>query len=401
MALFAVVGPGLLAGLSDDDPAGITTYAVLGAEHGYALLWVLTLSTAALILFHELGARLGVVTGMGLLAAVRHRFGPRAAVPGALALLAANAATMCAELAGVAAGADLLFGASKYVAVPLACVVLGVLVLRGSFRRVEHVLLALATIFAAYIVAGILAQPDWRAAAHGLLVPSLPGGRDAIYLAVATLGTTLAPWGLAFIQSYAADKHIPAEDLVYERLDVVTGAVLTGVIGFFVVVASAATLHATGAKVDGVEDLAQGLEPLAGGAAALLFGAGFIGAALLAGAVVPLSTAYSLSEATARPAGLHLPYAEVPFFYRVFVATLVIPAAVVLIPGAPLVTILVASQALNAVLLLAVLPYMIVLGRDQSVLGHFTLSRRWSHVAWSSFAAIAAAVTALGVLGMS
>lgn len=398
VALLAVVGPGLLAGLSDDDPAGITTYAVLGAEHGYALLWVLTLSTAALILFHELGARLGVITGMGLLAAVRHRFGPRAALPAALALVVANAATMCAELAGVAAGADLLFGTPKTISVPLACAALGVLVLRGSFKRIEHVLLALATIFASYVVAGLLARPDWSAAAHGLLVPSLPGGSDAVYLAVATLGTTLAPWGLAFIQSYAADKHIPAEELAYERLDVVTGAVLTGVIGLFVAVASAATLHASGTEVHGVEDLARGLEPLAGNAAAVLFGAGFIGAALLAGAIVPLSTAYSLSEANGRPAGLHLPYSEAPFFYRAYVATLVIPATVVLVPGAPLVTNLIASQALNAVLLLAVLPYMIVLGRDRDVLGQFTLSRRWGAVAWSTFALIAAAVTALGVL---
>lgn len=394
-ALLAVVGPGLLAGLSDDDPAGITTYAVLGADYGYQLLWVLALSTIALVIFHEIGARMGVVTGRGLMTLVRERFGGRVAAGGALVLIVANLGTMCAELAGVAAGADMLFHADKTVSVVIACVVLSALVLGGSFRRIEHVLLALTAIFATYIISGFMAGPDWGAAARGLVVPTMPVNSDAIYLVVATVGTTLAPWGLTFIQSYAVDKHIPVDQLNYERVDVITGAVLTGVIGVFVVMASAATLHQTGQPVNEAADLAAGLEPLAGSLAPTLFGAGFLGAALLAGAVVPLATAFSVSESAGRDADLNASVRDEPLFYGAFVVVVVGAAIIVLIPGAPLVTILVATQALNAILLMAVLPFLMVLARDRELLGEHALGRAGTVAAVTAFVLIAVSVAAL------
>src|SRR3954464_10395124 len=222
VALVAVLGPGLLAGLSDDDPAGITTYSILGADYGYRLLWVLTASTAALILFHELSARIGVVSGRGLLALVRERSGGRAALLLLVPLLVANLGTACAEFAGVAASLGLA-GVSKLVSVPLAAIGVTVLVLRAGFHRVEHILLALSAVFVAYILAGVLAHPDWGATARGLVVPSMPLTRRAVLEAVATVGTTLAPWGLAFMQSYAVDKRLTVADLRYERLDVAAG----------------------------------------------------------------------------------------------------------------------------------------------------------------------------------
>ena len=226
-ALLAVVGPGLLAGLSDDDPAGITTYSVLGADHGYQLLWVLLLSTIALVLFHGLAARMGVVTGQGLIGLVRQRYGVRLGGAALAVLVVANVGTTCAEFAGIAAGAE-LFGISRYASVPAAAVIVSLLVLRGSFHRVEHFLLLLSTVFLAYIASGVLAHPDWGAAFHGMLVPSLPANSAAIAIVTATVGTTLAPWGLSFIQSYAVDKKLRTEDLSLERVDVITGAVLTG-----------------------------------------------------------------------------------------------------------------------------------------------------------------------------
>ena len=207
-ALLAVMGPGLLAGLSDDDPAGITTYSILGAKYGYRLLWVLAVSTAALIVFHEVAARLGAVTGKGLMTLVRERRGRRATGAPAGALVVANLGTTCAELAGIAAAGELLGGVPRGVSVPVAAVVVAALVLRGSFHRVEHVLLALSAVFATYLVAGFVVHPDWGAAARGLTVPSLPLTRDGLLVVVATVGTTLAPWGLAFIQSYAVDKRL-------------------------------------------------------------------------------------------------------------------------------------------------------------------------------------------------
>jgi Mn2+/Fe2+ NRAMP family transporter len=400
VALFAVVGPGVLAGLSDDDPAGITTYSILGAKYGYRLLWVLALSTAALIVYHELGARMGIVTGKGLLALVRERLGPRGATVALSALVVANLGTLSAEFAGVAAGFQLLGGVSRYVSVPLAALGVSLLVLRGSFHRVEHVLLALTGVFVSYVLSGFLAHPDWTATTRGLVVPGMPLTREAVLVAVATLGTTLAPWGLAFIQSYAVDKRLKVEDLRYERIDVITGAVLTGVIGVFIVIACAATLHVRGIEINDAGDAARALEPLAGHLASTLFGFGFVGAALLAAAIVPLSTAYSVSEAFGAPCDVNASLKEAPLFYASFVAVVVVAGALVLIPGAPLVPILFLSQALNAVLLLVLLPFMRRLARDPAVMGPYVIGRAGRVLTGVALALVAVSVGALAVLSV-
>jgi Mn2+/Fe2+ NRAMP family transporter len=400
-ALFAVVGPGVLAGLSDDDPAGITTYSILGAKFGYRLLWVLAVSTLALIVFHELGARMGVVTKKGLLALVRDHYGPYGATVALTALVVANLGTLCAEFAGVAAGLDLLAGVSRYASVPLAAIGVSLLVLRGSFHRVEHVLLALSSVFVAYIVSGFLAHPDWGATARDLVVPGMPLTRDAVLVAVATLGTTLAPWGLAFIQSYAVDKRLTVDDLRYERADVIVGAVLTGVIGLFIVVACAATLHVNGIEVKDASDAAGALKPLAGHLAATLFGLGFLGAALLAACVVPLSTAYSVAEAFRQPGDINDSFATARLFYASYGGMVLLAAAIVLIPGAPLVSILFLSQALNAVLLLLILPFMRRLAQDPAVMGDHALGFAGKLTTGITLALIAASVAALAVLSVT
>lgn len=374
-ALLAVIGPGLIAGLSDDDPAGITTYSVLGAQHGYQLLWVLALSTVALILFHGLGARMGVVTGQGIIGLIRQRYGVRRSGAALIALVLANLGTTCAEFAGLAAGFE-LFGISRSISVPLAAIGVSTLVLRGSFRRIEHVFVLLASVFVAYIASGLLSHPDWGAAVHGLVVPSMPLTRDAFVIITATVGTTLAPWGLAFIQSYAVDKQLRPEDLHLERIDVIGGSVLTGVVGFFVVIACAATLHRDGRSIDTAADAARALEPLAGGAAGTLFGAGLIGAAILAASILPLSTAYSVCEYAGVEAALDDPYAEAKLFYLTFGIVVALAAGLVLVPGAPLVTILVATQVLNAVLLIPLLLFLLGVARDADLMGEWVASRR-------------------------
>jgi Mn2+/Fe2+ NRAMP family transporter len=400
LALLAVVGPGLLAGLSDDDPAGITTYSILGADYGYRLLWVLALSTAALIVFHELAVRTGVVTGKGLMRLVRERYGSHATTVALSALVVANVGTICAEFAGVAAGMEVLTGTSRYLTVPFAALAVGVLVLRGSFARVEHVLLALSAVFAAYILSGVLAGPDWGATARGLVVPSLPSTRHGILVVVATLGTTLAPWGLAFIQSYAVDKRLKIRDLGYERIDVVSGAVLTGVIGVFIVVACAATLHAHGRHIHDASDAALALRPLAGSAARTLFGLGLVGAALLAAAIVPLSTAYSVAESFGRRCDLNDSFRQAPLFYAAYGLSMLTAIVLVLIPGAPLISILFLSQALNAVLLLAILPFLRSLARDGQLMGSYRLGRVDSLLTALVIVLVAVSVVALAVLSV-
>ena len=222
-----------------------------------------------------------------------------------------------------------------------------------------------------------MAKPDWSAAAQGLFVPSMPLNRDALFIATATLGTTLAPWGLAFIQSYAVDKRLTKEDLKLLRVDVWTGSLLTGIIGFFVVITCAATLNGSGqTNITDAAQAAVALKPLAGTLAKELFAVGLIGAALLAASILPLSTAYAVTDLTGRPAALDDKANEAPLFYATFAAITILAATLVLIPGAPLIRILVLTQILNAVLLLPLLLYMFGIARDGRLMGEYRASNR-------------------------
>jgi NRAMP (natural resistance-associated macrophage protein)-like metal ion transporter len=398
-ALAAVIGPGLIAGLSDDDPAGITTYSVLGASYGYQLLWVLLVSTVALILFQDLGSRIGVVTGQGLAGLIRQRYGARAGMLSISALVLANIGTTTAEFAGIAAGAE-IFGIPRWLSVPTGAILVSVLVLRGGFRGVERVLLALSAIFLAYIGAGLLSGPDWGAALQGLVIPTLPPTKDALLLSTATLGTTLAPWGLAFIQSYAVDKKINPGQLRLLRIDVVSGAVLTGVIGFFVVVACATTLHRNGIRIDDASAAARALEPLAGQLAAELFAVGLVGAALLAASILPLSTAYSVCDVAGRPAALDDTIREAPLFYGTFGVVTVVGAGLVLLPGVPLVPILIGTQVINAVLLLPLLFYMSGIAQSRRLMGDYAVGKLTASAYWVIIALVVVSIGTLAVLSI-
>jgi len=390
-ALLAVMGPGVIAGLSDDDPAGITTYSVLGAKYGYQLLWVLVASTAALIIFQDLGARIGVVTRQGMIGLIRQKYGARSGTLSAGALIIANIGTMTAEFAGIAAAGQ-LFGLSRYLTVPIAAIAVSFLVLRNSFAKVEKVFFLISGVFIAYIIAGFMAHPDWGSALHGVVVPTMPFTRDAVFIATATFGTTLAPWGLAFIQSYAVDKRLTRDDLKLLRVDVWTGSLLTGIIGFFVIVTCAATLNKSGIQINDAADAAKALEPLAGTLAKELFAIGLIGAALLAASILPLSTAYSVSDLTGRPAALDDSPREAPLFYATFGVITVVSAILILIPGAPLIRILVLTQILNAVLLLPLLIYMYGISRDERLMGEFVSTKTMRVIYGTIIAIVAIAV---------
>ena len=394
VALLAVLGPGLLAGLSDDDPAGITTYSVLGTQFGYQLLWVLTISTVALILFQQLGARIGVVTGQGLAGLIRQKYGARAATLGIIALVGANIGTTAAEFAGIAAGFE-LFGVTRYISVPIAALLVSFLVLRGGFQSIERILLILAAVFICYIAAGFLAKPDWLAALQGSVIPTMPLNKDAILIATATIGTTLAPWGLSFIQSYVVDKRLTTKDMPYLRLDVWIGALLTVIIGFFVVVTCASTLHVNGVVITGAADAAAALAPLAGRFATDLFAVGLIGAALLAASILPLSTAYAVTDLTGQPAALDDSVKEAPLFYGTFGLVTLVSLGLVLIPGAPLVPILVLTQVLNAVLLLPLLAFMYGISRDKKLMGEYAAGRTMASTYVVAIVLIAACIAAL------
>jgi len=395
VAFLAVLGPGLLAGLSDDDPAGITTYSVLGADFGYKLLWIIPASTVLLVQFHLMAVRIGAATGKGFVGIIREKWGRGAGYFAVGGLLFANFGTICAEYAGISAAGGLV-GLPSWISAPVAGVLISFVVVLGSFHRVERVLLVISATLALYIVDGFLAAPDWEKVWHHSVVPHMPTNAAGWIAIAAALGTTLAPWGLAFIQSYAVDKKITLETLRWARWDVVIGSVLTGVIGLAIAVACAATLNKAGVHIEDAGDAAKALQPLAGRFATVLFGAGLLGASLLAAAIVPIATAYSIAEGVGEPASLDLDSHHFQWFYAAFIGLTIASVSVVSLPGLPLIPLIYTSQVVNAVLLPLHVIALQLLAGNASIMGT-ARQGPWSRVmGWVSIALILACVAALG-----
>jgi Mn2+/Fe2+ NRAMP family transporter len=393
-AFLSVLGPGVLAGLSDDDPAGITTYSVLGTDHGYQLLWIIPASTVLLVQYHLMAMRIGAATGKGFVGVIRERWGRRCGYAAVVGLVFANFGTICAEYAGISAACSLI-GIPPWISTPISAVLISLVVVLGSFHRVERVLLLVSATLGLYLIDGILAKPDWSLVLHHSIVPHMPHDPVGWIAVAATLGTTLAPWGLAFIQSYAVDKKITLANLRWERIDVVIGSILTGVIGLAIAVACAATLHRAGVHINDARDAAAALRPLAGSFATVLFGIGLLGAALLAAAIVPLATAYSIAEGVGSPASLDLDAHHFRIFYAAFVVLTVAAASVVSLPDLPLIPLIYSSQVVNAVMLPLHVIALQVLARDPSVMGHSRSGRISVVAGWISVSLILACIAAL------
>lgn len=396
-AFLAVLGPGLLAGLSDDDPAGITTYSLLGTNHGYRLLWIIPVSTVLLVYFHLTAVRVGAASGRGFVGIIRERWGRRMGHFAVIGLLLANFGTICAEYAGISAAASLV-GIPSWISTPLSGLLISLVVVLGSFHRVEGILLVVSSTLALYIVDGVLAGPDWSLVLQNSTVPQMPLNPAGWVAVAATLGTTLAPWGLAFIQSYAVDKKITVAELRLERIDVFIGSLLTGIIGLAIAVACAATLNQAGIHINDARDAAIALRPLAGAFATMLFGAGLLGASLLAAAIVPLATAYSIAEGFGEPASLDLDSRHYQHFYAAFVGLTVAAVSVVSLPGLPLIPLIYGSQVVNAVLLPLHVVALQMLASDPTVVGAARPGRMSLITGWVGVALI---ITCVGALAAS
>jgi len=385
-----ILGPGLITSNADNDAGGIFTYAQAGAKYGYDLIWLLLLTTIALAVVQEFNARLGVVSGKGLADLIRERFGVRITVLAMFLLLVANVATTVAEFAGIALAGE-AFNISRYITVPLAALLVWFVVLRGSYAVVEKVFLGLSVIYFTYVISGLLVHPDWAQVLHQSIHPQT-NILDTSYLllAVALVGTTITPWMQFYLQASVVDKGLRTSELQYERADVFIGSLVTDVIAFFIIVATAATLHVSGhTNIADAKDAAQALAPLAGDFAKVLFVAGVVGGSLLAAAVLPLSTAYAITEAFGWERGVGHSIRDAPAFFIIFTGLIVIGAAAVLIPGLPLATVTILSQDVDGLILPAILVYMLILINDKRVMGRYANGR---------FANIFGGATIVGVI---
>ncbi len=403
LLIFAAIGPGLIAANADNDAGGITTYSLAGAHFGYSLLWILTIITFSLAVTQEMGARMGAVTGKGFGGLIREKFGARWTGFAIFVMLIANLGTTNAEFAGIATSLKIFgtqlgamvppsernfavsilvpFLSIKYACLPFAGLLVYMLIAKFDYRRVQKVFLVSSALYLAYVVSGALAHPDWSMAAKSLVHPTISLDTGYLLMFIAMVGTTITPWGQFFIQSFVVDKRLGVKDLPYARADVYIGAFFTDFISFFIIVACAATIYATGSHITDAADAAQALRPLAGQFASTLFAFGLLNASLLGAAVLPLTSAYATCEAFGWEAGIDKKPREAPLFYGLFVFFIVASTLIVLIPGLPLLTIMVLSQVLNGALLPIILIFVVKVTNDRLVMGEHVNSRIFNIIA--------------------
>ncbi len=377
----AIFGPGLITASADNDAPGIATYSMAGSTYGYRFLWLIILVTVGEVVIQEIAARMGVVTSKGTADLIRERFGVRITAFAMLCLLLANLGTTFAQFAGIAAGTELL-GISRYVTVPLAALLVGYVVLRGSYNYVEKVLLVLCLSALSYVVTAFVIHPPWGEVLRQAIRPTFQNDPDYILAVLATIGTTITPWGIVYMQASVADKGVNPKDYRYTRLDVMTGATWGNVVSAFIIICTAATLFTHGIQVETAELAALALEPLVGSAARYLFSVGLLGASLLAASVLPLSTTYAICEAFGWERGLDQRVREAPIFYGLYGGIIGLSVLVVLIPGVPLFPMMWLSQSLNAILLPVLLVLVLKLVNNRRVMGEWTNSRLQNALAW-------------------
>ncbi len=382
---FAVVGPGFITAVVDNDSGGIFTYSAAGARYGYLPLWTLLPITLVLIITQEMCSRMGAVTGKGLSDLIREEFGLRITFLLMGVLVLANMTNVMAEFAGVASSLE-LFHISRYVSVPLAALAVWFLVVKGNYQSVEKIFLFACVFYVTYVISGFLVKPDWKEAAIYSVKPVLLLEPGYIYMLIGMVGTTIAPWMQFYLQAAVVEKGVTAKEYKKSRIEVIVGCFMTSVIAFFIIVACAGAIYSVRPRdIQDASEAALGLKPF-GEYAFLLFSAGLFNASIFAACILPLSTAYSVCEGLGFEAGVNKPMKEAPIFYGLYTLLIVVGAGVILIPGFPLVQMILLSQVLNGILLPFVLIFMVMLINKAELMGEWTNSRGFNLVSWAAVA---------------
>jgi Mn2+/Fe2+ NRAMP family transporter len=383
-ALFlAIIGPGIITASVDNDAGGITTYTIAGAHFGFSLLWTLVPITVALIVVQEMCARMGVVTGKGLSDLIRENFGVKLTVLLILVLIVANLGNTMAEFAGVAASME-IFGVSKYIAVPIAAALVWVLVVKGTYSLVEKIFLIASSFYATYIVSGLLAHPNWGEVASKSVVPSISFNPGYIGMVIGLVGTTIAPWMQFYIQSAVVEKGVKLSEYKYTKWDVIMGCLVTDLVAFFIIMTCAVTIFPAGIRVETAAEAALALVPLAGQYSGWLFAFGLFNASVFAASILPLATAYTVCEGMGWDTGIDKKFRDAPQFYTLYTLIIIVGAAIILVPGAPLITIMLLSQVLNGMLLPVILVFMLLLINNKKLMGKHVNGRIYNYLAWGT-----------------
>ncbi|PYT25136.1 MAG: Mn transporter [Acidobacteria bacterium] len=382
IAIFlAVLGPGFITANVDNDAGGIYTYSQAGARWGYLPLWTLIPITLALIVAQEMSSRMGAVTGKGLSDLIREEFGLRITFVLMALLVLVNLTNVMANFAGIASALEVMH-VTRYISVPLGALAIWLLIVKGNYKRAEKIFLFACVVYIAYIISGILVKPNWTEAAINSFRPVVMLDRDYIGMLIGMVGTTIAPWMQFYLQAAVVEKGITAKEYAQSRVEVIFGCVMTDVVAFFIIVACAGAIWTVAPRdIQSAAEAAQGLKPF-GPYAYLLFSVGLLNASVFAACILPLSTAYSVCEGLGFESGVDKRFNEAPIFYWLYTLLIVIGAAVVLLPGFPLVKMILVSQVINGVLLPIVLIFMVLLINKKNLMREWTNSRIYNLAVW-------------------
>lgn len=372
LLILAAMGPGVVTAMAGNDAGGIATYSTVGAKFGFMSLWVIPVMCILLVVIQTTATRMGAVTGKGFSALIRERFGIRLTALAMLALLIGNVATTFSEFAGIASGME-IFGVPRWISVPIAAAAVWRLIVGGSYKRVQNVFLAISCVFVTYIVAAIIAQPNWNLALIHTVVPEVSSDISFLSLTVAMVGTTIAPWMMFFTQSNVVEKGVTLKDLFFQKIDAVTGAIVACIVAWFIIVTTGAVLFPEGIEITEAADAARALAPFAGEYAGALFAVGLVAASLLAACVLPLTTAFVICEAFGWEAGVSFKWKEAPFFKGIFTFVIAISAIIILIPSIDLMGIMLTAQFVNGVILPILLVFMALICTDKHMMGEHTV----------------------------
>src|SRR5438105_4051567 len=382
---FAVIGPGFITAMVDNDAGGILTYSQAGAKYGYLPLWTLLPITLLLIVTQEMCSRMGAVTGKGLSDLIREEFGLRTTFVVMAVLVLANLTNMVADFGGIAGSLE-IFHIPRYVSVPIGAAIVWLLVVKGTYASVEKIFLFGCLVYIAYMVSAILVKPDWKQAAIYSVKPVLMLQGAYLYMLIGMVGTTIAPWMQFYLQAAVVEKGVTPKEYKESRIEVIVGCIMTSVIAFFIIVACAGAIWKFGPRdINDATEAAQGLKPF-GQYTFLLFSAGLFNASLFAACILPLSTAYTVCEGLGFESGVDKRFREAPIFYWLYTLLIVLGAAVILIPGFNLVSMILFSQVINGVLLPFVLIFMILLINRKGLMKEWTNSGLYNAISWASVA---------------
>jgi NRAMP (natural resistance-associated macrophage protein)-like metal ion transporter len=375
LAPVAILGPALIAANAGNDAGGIATYASVGARYGYDLLWLMVAITISLIVVQEMAARMGIVTGKGLAELIRENYGVRWSMLATVAVLVANLGICISEFVGIGAALGLA-GIPFWVSVPIAAAAIWALVVRGSYKIAERIFVLMTIPFFAYPIAAIVAHPNWGSVGHAIVVPHIQTDSRYIILLIATAGTTITPFMQLYLQSAVVDRGIDREHLNAERAEVVAGSIFANLVASFIIIATGATLFVHGERtVSNAADAARALVPFAGRFAEALFAIGLLGASLLAAAILPVTAAYVIAETFGYEKGIAHRPREAPVFVGVITALIVIGMATALVPGLPVITLLVGVQVVNGALLPITLFFVWRLSSSRELMGRYANGR--------------------------